>query len=238
MPRREDLTRRCAVEGCDGGVYNVANGWCNKHYVRYWRTGSLELKPRPLRSDLSYAGAHGRVRRELGNANLNPCVDCGEPATDWAYDRTDPDESVGFQKGRHRVVYSQWPEFYKPLCHRCHALLDQGVTSASRTHCVRGHALSDESIYTPPGTRSRFCRVCRKEANRRWRIKNGHPDPALNPRRSSTGHKNVARQGKGFRAVITIRGEKFIGPTRATPELAAEDRDAFIARKKKEEGKK
>lgn len=168
MARIEDTSLNCAVDGCDRGVYNLANGWCNMHYVRYWRTGTVEERPKPLRGDLSYAGAHQRVRRELGRASDNPCVKCGRQATDWAYDRTDPSECVGYQSYMRRCVYSQWPEFYMPLCRDCHTALDNGAASLARTHCKNGHELTESNTYAPPGKPgSRYCRECRRAATAR-----------------------------------------------------------------------
>lgn len=169
MARAEDMSLCCAVSGCDGGVYNIANGWCNKHYVRYWRTGSVDPQPPELRTDLSYAGAHQRVRRELGKAAGNPCVECGNPATDWAYDRTDPDECIGYQSYSRRCVYSQWPEFYMPLCRSCHTSLDNGAASEARSHCRSGHEMTRENTYTAPSKPgSRSCKQCRREAANRY----------------------------------------------------------------------
>ena len=40
---------------------------------------------------------------------------------------------------------------------------------ASQTHCLRGHELSEDNVYIPPGSNSRNCRECNKvRPNRRW----------------------------------------------------------------------
>ena len=41
----------------------------------------------------------------------------------------------------------------------------------ARTHCARGHAFTPENTYTTPGTRKRNCRICQREAGRRYDAK-------------------------------------------------------------------
>jgi hypothetical protein len=59
-----------------------------------------------------------------GSARLYPCIECGKAAEQWAYDGTDPEELSGLQKGYVRV-YSRYPEFYMPMCRRCHTKRDE-----------------------------------------------------------------------------------------------------------------
>jgi HNH endonuclease len=74
----------------------------------------------------AYDRAHLRVVRLWGKARLYPCIECGRPAQDWAYDGTDPTGEGVKRK------YSIWPEFYMPMCHRCHLRRDKG--SARMAH--------------------------------------------------------------------------------------------------------
>lgn len=146
----------------------MATGWCQTHYHRYWRTGTTSLRPKELRSDLTYSGAHGRVKYFFGPANLNPCVMCGGGAAEWAYDGTDPDELFELVNGKWPVVYSAWPEFYMPLCHPCHRQKDAAARSARRTKCKHGHEMAPENTYTRPsrpGTRE--CKTCKSEEGKR-----------------------------------------------------------------------
>jgi hypothetical protein len=39
--------------------------------------------------------------------------------------------------------------------------------SAAKTHCVKGHPLSGDNLYTAPGTGQRMCRSCMKDSQRR-----------------------------------------------------------------------
>jgi hypothetical protein len=66
----------------------------------------------------AYDNAHTRVVRLWGKACLYPCINCGRRARDWAYDGTDP-TGQGIKRR-----YSIWPEFYMPMCHKCHMRLD------------------------------------------------------------------------------------------------------------------
>ena len=67
-----------------------------------------------------YQIAHRRVKRLWGPASDYPCVKCGGAEAHWAYDGTDPTAHVWSQ----RCFYSQWPEFYMPLCPPCHGYFD------------------------------------------------------------------------------------------------------------------
>lgn len=115
------------------------------------------------RADLTYFGAHGRVKRQLGPAGDNPCVKCGAAAKEWAYDGTDPSELSGVAAGEYPVTYSAWPEFYMPLCHPCHRLMDRSAWATRRTHCTHGHEMTEENTYTRPsrpGTKE--CLECKR----------------------------------------------------------------------------
>lgn len=50
---------------------------------------------------------------------------CENAAHDWAYDGMDPSELCGPGKSGTMLVYSQYPEFYMPLCKRCHRPRDK-----------------------------------------------------------------------------------------------------------------
>jgi hypothetical protein len=74
----------------------------------------------------TYATAHNRCRKLWGPASQYLCIRCGEKAFDWAYDGTDCtqlDGPIG--------ICSRFPEFYMPLCHRCHMRLDLGGMTES-----------------------------------------------------------------------------------------------------------
>jgi len=52
-----------------------------------------------------------------------------------------------------------------------------GGQNAAKTHCKRGHPLTDENVYIIPTTGARQCRVCARETKRnykrRQRVKEG-----------------------------------------------------------------
>src|SRR5690606_12818693 len=149
---------------------------CQTHYHRYWRTGTTQLLPKELRTDLTYYGAHGRVKMQLGPANLNPCIECGLDAEEWAYDGTDPTERTGAVGQGWKVTYSVWPEFYKPMCKACHRTHD-AAKRPKRTHCTNGHELVDGNIYEPPSKPgNRECRICRRAnyESRRERLRHSN----------------------------------------------------------------
>jgi hypothetical protein len=71
----------------------------------------------------SYGAAHHRCRRLWGKANQYDCANgCGRRAMDWSYDGCDPNEHC--EPDGLRRVYSQYPEFYMPVCRFCHAPAD------------------------------------------------------------------------------------------------------------------
>jgi hypothetical protein len=49
--------------------------------------------------------------------------DCGRPASDWAYDHSDPDELVTTVRGA-LCRYSLDSDKYLPLCRPCHRRFD------------------------------------------------------------------------------------------------------------------
>lgn len=53
------MTRICSVEGCDNPA--SGRGWCQKHYMRWRRTGSTELLPREKKSRYNYLRIDGHT---------------------------------------------------------------------------------------------------------------------------------------------------------------------------------
>lgn len=73
----------------------------------------------------TYGAAHHWVRQARGSASEHQCVDCGDPAREWAYDHTDPDE-MSEKQGRLTLSYSAKPQHYQPMCKPCHRRFDAG----------------------------------------------------------------------------------------------------------------
>lgn len=75
--------------------------------------------------DAGYSAAHGRVRSRRGSAARYPCVDCGEPAKHWSYDRLDPNERISDHEGPNfGCPYSLDPSHYVARCVPCHKTFD------------------------------------------------------------------------------------------------------------------
>lgn len=132
--------------------------------------------------NIKYRSAHTRVVRLWGKAAQYPCVSCGGPAEEWAYDGADPDELVGGQGCCTELRYSPDPEFYMPLCKPCHRHRDSYPTGT----CVNGHPMTPDNVYEL-GTKKR-CRACIKASQRQTYLRrkerarvNSGGDPALLP---------------------------------------------------------
>ena len=122
---------------CDKPVYSQRTGWCAMHFKRWRRNGDPNIVGNPSQfklghglkgNDISYHGAHDRVRRAKGKASAHKCVDCGLKAREWSYTHVDPDELTGSvtSGGRtYTTTYSANPDFHVPRCNRCHQHVDQ-----------------------------------------------------------------------------------------------------------------
>lgn len=130
----------CAVEGCTRQARTRTASWCGLHYQRWYETGDvgpplpleqLYGKAHPRWSDdrLTYDGVHLRLRRSKGKASQYPCVDCGKPAENWAYDYNDPNELMD---NKRNCVYSADPDRYEPKCRSCHKKGDFAVAKTRK----------------------------------------------------------------------------------------------------------
>lgn len=79
-----------------------------------------------------------------------------------------PCESCGATKSEaHHEDYSK-PLEVKWLCRKCHGAAHR------KSHCIHGHALTDDNVFTAPGVRQ--CRTCgRERCQRRYRQQNKQP---------------------------------------------------------------
>ncbi|AXH67882.1 hypothetical protein J4T99_gp077 [Mycobacterium phage Bromden] len=75
------------------------------------------------------SGAHSRVARLWGRAADYDCYVCGGVAAQWAYDGSDPSQLLGVKDTSNTVPmwYSAYPEFYAPMCFKCHKLKDRAL---------------------------------------------------------------------------------------------------------------
>lgn len=114
----------CDASDCDRPIER--RKWCRKHYERWRVHGDPEFTLLP-RSD-GYLAVHKRLHRARGKAKEHRCEQCGEAATQWAYDHTDPDELTGWVHVRTTEFWMCWStdfDRYKPLCSPCHYDFDR-----------------------------------------------------------------------------------------------------------------
>jgi hypothetical protein len=93
---------------------------------------------RPRNSGIpTYAAIHARINVLLGPALLYRCVKCAARASEWAYDGTDSDEIEGLDScGYGPFAYSLDPEFYYPMCRKCHRRKDSGLRVVRRKNVI------------------------------------------------------------------------------------------------------
>lgn len=135
LPRRSPPIERapCTVTWCvriekaSSGPYS---GLCAAHARRLRHGTDMDIPLVGCGSDpiSTFESAHGRVRGLWGSPSQFPCVSCGTTAHDWAYDGTDPSQHLGRPLSARATgcpcFYSSWPEFYMPLCKKCHLAKD------------------------------------------------------------------------------------------------------------------
>lgn len=123
----------CALKGCPFPM--VARDMCNKHYRRFLEHGDpLAGATFHGSSEIGQCAAHNRVTRLWGKAAQYDCIECGAQAKDWAYDGTDPTQKYGPQisngVAKNFCYYSLYPEFYMPMCRKCHRRRDSELQVA------------------------------------------------------------------------------------------------------------
>lgn len=123
------IDKICNHPDCDG--LHFARRLCRKHYERAKLAGTWDdLPPAGYGNPCSSVTAHRRVKRMWGPAGNYPCVECGGMAAQWAYDGADPDQNFGpvSNRGSHTwMAWSAYPEFYMPMCARCHTARDAAI---------------------------------------------------------------------------------------------------------------
>jgi hypothetical protein len=101
-------------------------GYCLAHRGQIRRGGALApIRTRTIQDKCGYGAAHLRCTKLWGSASDSQCVECGGRAAEWAYDHTDPTElHEDTETGFGVLSYSRFPEFYAPMCKKCHKKLD------------------------------------------------------------------------------------------------------------------
>lgn len=110
-----------------------------------------------MSKQITYSGAHARLRRTRGSAAEYQCP-CGQTAAEWAYTHDDPcPNEMANASGRR---YSGDINRYVAMCRRCHRLYDKSIIQT----CPRGHAYAGENLIIDQGKRK--CRTCVYARNR------------------------------------------------------------------------
>lgn len=135
---RAGIERACSIPGCEKTARNNAAGsMCKMHYERTRKHGDAG----PVESligtdDITYCGAHDRVKYARGKASEYDCVHCGGKAAEWAYTRTCPRERWELKElpsgSKREVPYSPDPDRYIPLCRPCHIKFDREHAASRR----------------------------------------------------------------------------------------------------------
>lgn len=126
----------CSVDGCDKGRAPEGGDLCSAHRSRLKRSGSVGSVATRTRGgdDITYEGAHIRLRKARGKARTHQCVRCGEQAREWAYIHGSPDERPAGSRadGKPNGPWSLNPDHYEPLCALCHRNVDWDVRKPGR----------------------------------------------------------------------------------------------------------
>lgn len=118
---------KCTFPGCTQRA--CSEGYCAAHIRQQRPHGRMvAIRERTVWDACTYSAAHHRCRQIWGPVQQYPCLDCGKPAEEWAYDGNDPTElyveKTDWEKRKSIVPYSRFPEFYMPMCKACHKRRD------------------------------------------------------------------------------------------------------------------
>ena len=131
----------CFVEGC---AKSRRNGkYCRMHDARVRRHGSPDVviphsernfgrgekSPTWKGAEITYSGAHMRVRAVKGSASDYECADCGARAREWSYCGESASEKFQDVNG-YKLAYSDDVDAYEPRCSPCHWVYDSARASA------------------------------------------------------------------------------------------------------------
>lgn len=118
--------KTCLAPDCANRGWNA--GYCSRHKVTTGNTHGYRADP----ARVSYPAAHARVAALWGCANKYVCIYCGSRASQWSYDGSDSTQNfapTSSSNDKHWSFYSVWPEFYAPLCRKCHAAKDMTIAA-------------------------------------------------------------------------------------------------------------
>ena len=92
---------------------------------------------------VGYSAIHKRLAAEMGPAWSWECAECGEGASDWAYDHGDADERLSGELGSMGMPYSLHSSHYRPLCRRCHRRVDAEHAAREEVRMTESFAVHD-----------------------------------------------------------------------------------------------
>lgn len=118
----------------------------------------------PRRGDyaeaVTYTQAHLRLKVDRGRAAEHTCIQCSEPAHEWAYMGGCPDELTH----TNGVKYSLDQSRYEPMCMPCHRRHDRALADGrSIDVCPSGHLWAENTglrTRRVGKTGLRFCKAC------------------------------------------------------------------------------
>lgn len=171
----------CSIAEC--GAPSRSRGWCRRHYLRWYKTGST--------SDTPLSRTLTTLDRFLAKVTKRP-----DGCWEWTGARRDGYgrfRHAGKMRAAHRWAYEHFvgpipdgldldhscrrhwcvnPEHLDPATRQENTLRGEGIAArwADRTHCGAGHEFTAGNVYrTPAGARR--CRACARSTARyrRWR---------------------------------------------------------------------
>lgn len=181
------VARTCAVDGCESP--HKARGWCTRHYDRWLHNGDVRADlPRYGKVSTPPAARFWRHVNKRGPIpadapHLGPC---------WLWTGALQNRGYGYfavSKGRMSLAHHflggtppkglEWdhlcfvrncvrPEHLELVTHGENVRRQRTHGAAPKTECKWGHPFSEENTRVLPDGK-RACRVCTREAMRRWR---------------------------------------------------------------------
>jgi len=134
--KRKAAPQPCSVEDCGKGRAPEGGSLCSAHRTRQKRTGSVGDTYTRTRGgdDITYEGAHIRLRKARGKARSHDCARCGEPAREWAFIHGSPNPRPAGNRadGKPHGPWSLDLSHYEPLCALCHRNIDWDVRKPNR----------------------------------------------------------------------------------------------------------
>ena len=175
------MQTQCSISYCERLA--KARGWCNLHWLRWWRTGDPLLrrinrvsgtpkqrfwsKVDPCRTDGCALWLAGTTRHGYGRINIE-----GKDVLAHHFLVGKPPKGLELDHVKARGCTHKnciWPEHLELVTHRTNLLRGDGIAAqhARATHCPQGHPYDETNTYIYHEKRA--CRICRSSAAKAWR---------------------------------------------------------------------